>query len=407
MGRQQSQKSPRNNTDANVLIGGGGLAGLSMACLLGKHGVRTALIERADLGTMLAQSYDGRTTAISSGSKAVFEQAGIWDDIAPYGCPITDIDILDSGSAPLLKFHSAEIKADAFGWIFENRDLRRVLYDRLKGLTCVEIISPAAMTSHDISDDGVRTTLADGSTISTQLLIGADGRQSFIRRTSEIGTRQWSYKQEAIICNIAHDHPHDGLAVEHFRPEGPFAVLPMHDNPQSKRPRSSIVWTVPRGLKPHPKDMKRSVFTAALQARMPDSYGDIEVLTDPMAYPLGLIHAYRYTAQRTALIADAAHGIHPIAGQGLNLGFRDILALSDLITGAQARNEDIGADMLLKTYERARRTDNMAMAGATDILNHLFGIKLPPVRLARKLGLRAVNALPPVRRFFMKQAMGN
>lgn len=396
--------SKKNNYD--VLITGGGLAGLSLACLLGTRGIQTACIDQADPAQ---KPKDPRTTAISYGSRKVLEKAGIWERVAQT-CAIEDIRILDGSSSVLLEFLSSEADGKTFGWIVDNHDLKTAMLDRLSELKTVTHIAPATVRSFDISPDRAALTLESGETLSAALIIGADGRQSSVRdfMTREYGirTRQWSYRQRAVICTAGHENPHNNVAVEHFWPEGPFAILPMADDENGTH-RSSVVFTEHGPEKYSLMKLTDREFEAALAARFPAGYGDIKLIGRRVAYPLGLVHAADYIAPRMALVADAAHGIHPIAGQGLNLGFRDLDVLDELLAAAHEQGQDPGAPALLETYQRRRRPDNMAMIAVTDSLNRLFSNNIFPLRVLRRTGLRAVSRFAPARRFFMKQAMGD
>lgn len=395
--------------DADIIIVGGGPAGLSLAAILGHHGIAAICIDRDAPADIVKTSFDGRTTAISFGSRRVMEAAQAWDTLAAAACPIADIQILDSGSPVLLDFLIGDVRdetgGDAFGWIVENRALRAALLDAVRQSGAARHIAPAAVADFSRDDDGVNVHLADGRILRAPLVIGADGRQSFTREWMGINTRGWTYHQTAIVCTVTHEHPHHNVAVEHFRPEGPFAILPMADD-DNGRHRSSVVWSE------HGKDARSALsfdtdtFNAALNARFPQSYGTVALAGQRFSYPLGLVHAHDYIAPRMALVADAAHGIHPIAGQGLNLGLRDIALLAELLIDAKRQKADYGNDAILKTYQQKRRPDNMAMAAATDTLNRLFSNGFTPVRLARQVGLRVVQKFDPARRFFMKQAMG-
>lgn len=387
----------------DVVIVGGGLSGMSIACLLGKHGLRTACLDRLDPEKPAGS--DLRTTAVSFGSRQVLEEADIWERIDSKACPIRNIQILDGQSPVLLNFLSSEVEDKSFGWILENEDIHTAQREQAEKLECLDHIAPCVVSDFSVHDNYV-DVITDQGTLRGKLVIGADGRQSFTRKWMNIRTRSWSYRQRAVVCSVEHQHPHGNIAVEHFFPAGPFAILPMSDD-QDGRHRSSVVFTEhgpqSRSL------MKESdrAFESRLAGHFPQEYGQIKMITKRACYPIGLIHAAGYIGPRMALVADAAHGIHPIAGQGLNLGFRDIKELGRLIIEAHKAGDDIGGQTLLETYQRHRRPDNTAMIAVTDSLNRLFSNNIPPVRMLRRLGLKAVSKLPPAKRFFMRQAMGD
>lgn len=392
--------------DADVIVVGGGHAGLSMAAILGAQGVKVICVDREVPIDTLSEAFDGRTTAISYGSQKVLSEAGIWDVMKDNCCPIENIQILDGTDSPVfLEFDSAEVGGRIFGWIAENRRIRHALYKRIENLPDAKIIAPALVTDFKVTKDSASIILTDDRVYTAKLVVGADGRGSFTRDWMNIDTRNWSYNQRAVVCIAEHENPHNNIAVEHFHAQGPFAVLPMLDDKNGKY-RSSVVWTEHCPEKESACHYPEELFNIALTQHFPDFYGEVKVSGGRFAYPLGLVHAHNYIAPRMALVADAAHGIHPIAGQGLNLGFRDIAALCELIGNAHKNGEDIGSDDLLQLYQRRRRFDNMAMAGATDLLNKLFSNDITPVRIARKAGMRAISRLPFAKRFFMKQAMG-
>lgn len=398
-----SRAMSKNNKIHDVAIIGGGLAGLTLSCLLGKSGLHVICLDQAPKPS--GKNKDLRTTAISFGSRQILECAGIWENLPAEACPIDDIQILDGKSSVLLNFLSAEVANKSFGWIVENFDLRTAMAKTLKPLKNVTHKTETKITDFEVSDDFV-TCITDDKPVKARLVVGADGRQSFTRQWMDIPVRQWSYKQRAVICTVSHSNPHHNVAVEHFWPEGPFAVLPMADDKKGTH-RSSVVFTE-HG--PEPQSLMRysdEEFEMALAARFPESYGDIKLIAPRVAYPLGLVHASSYIGPRMALVADAAHGIHPIAGQGLNLGFRDIGELAGLLATAHEKEQDIGAQSVLETYQRRRRPDNMAMVAVTDGLNRLFSNNIPPVRLMRRAGLKLVSKIGPAKRFFMKQAMGD
>jgi 2-octaprenyl-6-methoxyphenol hydroxylase len=398
---------PKNKADYDfdVAIVGGGHSGCTLAAILAANGVCVACIDRDDPIKAIQESYDTRTTAISYGSRTVMQAAGVWDETILRACPIQDIHIMESGSPVILEFLAKEAESEAFGWVVENRLLRKSLYDRLSSLKLAAHMAPAKVEDFEMLEDSVVVRLHDGRTVKTKLVVGADGRSSFTREWMGIGTRGWDYGQQAVVCVIFHENPHKNVAVEDFHSEGPFAVLPMTDDSQGRH-RSAIVWSEHGNSKNSMVHWKEDVFNAALNERLPSFYGKADLAGKRVAYPLNLIHAHSYIRERMALVADAAHGIHPIAGQGLNLGLRDVAALAQLIITAKRNGDDVGGEELLQEYERQRRPDNMAMAFATDSLNKLFSNDLPTARTFRKLGLKIVAKIPSAKRFFMEQAMG-
>ncbi|HEY8190265.1 MAG TPA: UbiH/UbiF/VisC/COQ6 family ubiquinone biosynthesis hydroxylase [Micavibrio sp.] len=399
--------TPRNapKKSCDVIIIGGGLSGGTLAALLGTHGFHVVCIDRDPPLTHLGESFDGRTTAVSWGSQKILASAGVWPALEKEACPIRRIDILDGGSPALLRFASDEVEDQSFGWIIENRLIRKALFDRMASLKTVAHLAPAIISSLDRNDDRMRATLQDGTELQAPLVVGADGRGSFTREWAGIGTRGWLYRQRAVVCTVIHEKPHDNVAVEHFRAQGPFAILPMTDGPGGEY-RSSVVWTEHGPERQSAIHYSQTSFDAALTARFPDGYGAVRQTGKRFAYPLGLQHAHNYTAPRIALVAEAAHGIHPIAGQGLNMGFRDLKTLDEELCRVRDARGDFGGPDLLSAYERRRRIDNMGMAAATDSLNKLFSNSLPVLPLVRKAGLKMVARIPAAKRFFMHQAMG-
>jgi 2-octaprenyl-6-methoxyphenol hydroxylase len=392
-------------TQYDVAIIGGGLAGLTLASLLGKDGINVAVIDAADPAKPM--SADERTTAISYGSSLILEEAGVWDKLAVKGAPIRDIQILDGDSSLLLNFLSEEVEGKPFGTIILNADIRAALMEKIGTLDSVAFIAPAKVSDFALieNESAVSVVLEGGDTINAQLAIGADGRKSFMRGWLDIDVRSWDYRQRAVICQAAHENPHEGVAVEHFYPEGPFALLPMADAEDGTH-RSSVVFTEHGSEARSWMRASRENFELALQSKFPARYGNINMIGERSVYPLGLVHASRYIGPRMALMADAAHGIHPIAGQGLNLGYRDVKEMAALVREAYAKGEDIGAPELLETYQR-RRPDNVAMIAFTDGLVRLFSNNFPPLRLMLRAGLKVVGKLPLAKRFFMKQAMAD
>jgi 2-octaprenyl-6-methoxyphenol hydroxylase len=321
--------------------------------------------------------------------------------------PILDIRVADGTSPLYLHFASEEDGSNnPFGWIIENRLMRHVLFQNVKRLKKnVRHLAPAEIAKFIREKESAGVVLKDGTKITAPLMIGADGRSSATRDWLGIDIKKADYKQSAIVCNVAHEHAHENVAVEHFLPAGPFAALPMTKSAKGEH-RSSIVWTehgadAGKILKLSPDD-----FDARLQKLFGPHLGAVRHISKPMSYPLGLLHADTYIGARVALMAEAAHVIHPIAGQGLNLSMRDVVVLTDLIVEHLRLGLDIGAETLLKKYEAARRSDTLLMAGVTDLLNRLFSNNLQTIRLTRDLGLGIVEKFPLLKRYFARQAMG-
>jgi len=394
-----SRKSAQDTT-ADVLIVGGGMVGLSLAAAAAAGGMRVAVVDRADPADVVDEAFDGRTCAIAYGSKRVLETIGLWDGMAAEAEPILDIRVSDGESPLFLHYDHRQIGDAPLGWIVENRTIRRALYAALPGRPTIRLHAPAGLAGLERGDGHVSAILADGTRIRASLLVGADGRNSFVRRWAEIGTTEWRYAQTGIVCTIAHERGHRGIAHERFLPSGPFAILPMTGN------RSSLVWTERADLADTMMALPDDEFLEEIALRVGGFLGALSLTGPRWSYPLALLHANRYTAPRLALIGDAAHAIHPIAGQGLNLGIKDVAVLAEVLTDARRLGLDIGQADVLERYARWRRVDNLALIAATDGLNRLFSNDIGPLKLARDLGLAAVDRLPPLKRMFMRHAMG-
>ena len=390
-----------NDTPYDIAIIGGGLAGLSLAIMLGKQGWIVACIDRETPETQTDKSYDIRTTAISWGSRNLLKNIGVWADMESRSECIKNILIKDEDSPIDLEFNADDINAEGFGWIVDNRDLRQTLLNHIKKYKNVTHMTGQGVTAIDNQGDDVHVTLLDKTTLNARLVIGADGRNSFTREAMNIGAYRKDYKQSAIVCLMKHTKPHNGLALEHFRAQGPFAVLPFTDDVNGNH-QSAIVWTVETDEADQWVKCDDAIFNAALQTRCGDLYGDVAVVGGRAAWPLNLVKSYRYIAPRMVLVAEAAHGMHPIAGQGLNMSLRDIAALGEVLSN----QTDPGDDAILQRYQKMRRTDNFGMVAATDILNELFGSNISGIRAIRRFGLHAVSRLPFAKKFFMRQAMG-
>ena len=385
----------------DVAIVGGGMAGMTLALALGQAGFRVVTIDRTPETTRTADAHDGRASAIALGSKRVFAGLGVWDRLASDAGPILDIRVSDGPSRLFLHYDHREVSDESLGYIVENRHLRRALTAALDHCPLVTRRAPCGLTG--LARDGAAAHLAldDGGTLEAALAIGADGRESAVRASAGIAITAWRYPQTAIVCTVRHARPHRGVAHERFLGAGPFALLPLKD-PN----RASIVWTERAERAGAMMALDDAAFSREMMRRFGDSLGEIAIEGARWTWPLGLHHAERYVDARLALVGDAAHGIHPIAGQGLNLGLRDVAALAEVLVDARRLGLDIGSEAVLMRYQRWRRTDNVALLIATDTLNRLFSTDLAPVKLARDLGLAAVNRLPPLKQLFMRHAMG-
>jgi 2-octaprenyl-6-methoxyphenol hydroxylase len=295
--------------------------------------------------------------------------------------------------------------AAPMGWIVENRFLRAALLRRLAACPHVELAAPDEVTETRRDPDRAELALKSGRRLATRLVASAEGRFGTMREEAGIGARAWSYDQVAIVLVARHERPHRGVAQEKFLPGGPFAILPMRDGENGEH-RSSIVWSERADLAKRLLALDGPRFQAEFARRFGDYLGHVEPVGPRWWHPLGLVHAERYIDTRLVLVGDAAHGIHPIAGQGYNLGVRDIAALVEVLIDSKRLGLDVGAGDTLERYAQWRRADNFAMVAATDLLNRLFSNDIKPIRLARDVGLAAVNSVPPLRRFFVRHAMG-
>jgi len=328
----------------DVIILGGGLNGASMALALAHGGIKSVVIDYADPKTILTANYDGRTCAIAAASKSVLEVIGAWENMADGAEPILDIRIADGQSPLFLHYDHHDVGNEPLGYIVENLVTRSALYRAIEKNDLIKMIAPAKVETIARDQGAMTITLAGGQVVRAPLAIGAEGRKSMLREWAGIKTYNWSYKQSAVVCTVKHQQPHNGLAVEHFLPAGPFAILPMTDN------RCSIVWTEGTDQANYLVNLDDQTFLDELHRRFDGYLGDLEVIGPRFCYPLGLQHAYHYTQDRLALIGDAAHGMHPIAGQGLNMGIRDVAVLAEILVNARRLGRDIGSADVLAEY---------------------------------------------------------
>ncbi|MDH3242142.1 MAG: UbiH/UbiF/VisC/COQ6 family ubiquinone biosynthesis hydroxylase [Alphaproteobacteria bacterium] len=389
----------------DVAIIGGGMAGATLALALQSVGVGVVVIERDDPGRWADQAFDGRVSAIAAGSRQVWQSLGAWEAMARDAEPILDIRVTDGDQPFVLHFDHQELGGGPMGHILENRRIRAALLDAVEAAPGIRLMAPRGVAGIERDAAAAVVTLEGGGAVQALLVVGADGRGSQVRESAGINQTAWRYGQGAIVTTVLHERPHEGTAEERFLDPGPFAILPMTDDEEGRH-RSSIVWTDRADLVPAYLDLGASDFNAELAVRFGDHLGAVQATGPRWSYPLGLNLAESYIAPRLALIGDAAHGIHPIAGQGLNLGIRDAAALAEVVVDARRLGLDFGMTTVLDDYQRWRRFDNVALAAATDVINRLFSNPLSPLRLVRGLGLAAVNRLGPARRLFMREAMG-
>jgi 2-octaprenyl-6-methoxyphenol hydroxylase len=395
----------------DVAIVGAGLTGRLMAAALDHCGFSVALIDRAK---EKAEVTDGRTTAIAFAGARLYQRLGLWEAVEPLAEPITDI--LVSNGEPSGRFEQGGLTGGqlhfpssllggeeapegvaALGYIVENRDLLRTSLEHLKQ-GGVDLRFETSLDAYEASPQSGagRLELSDGSNIETRLLVASDGRGSPLRAAQGLQVLNWRYRQTAITFNIAHELPHHGVAHEIFYPDGPFAILPMRDN------HASIVWTEREGRAASFLAMSDDALIGAARERIGDHLGDFSLATKPQSFPLSFLYAPKLTAERFVLAGDAAHGIHPIAGQGFNLGIKDVAVLAHVLSEARDTGLDIGHGSVLQDYDRWRRFDSAALCFGTDALNRLFSNSFGPLQHLRGLGLGLVQQSNPVRRFFMR-----
>ena len=388
----------------DVAIVGGGLVGLTLALALDRAGLGVCVVDADDPATLARDEFDGRAAAIALGSARVLQTLGLWPLLAPHAAPIRDIRVSDGDSPLFLHYDHRELGDEPFGYIVENRFTRRALYAGLAG-TGVKLLAPAKATATRADLQHATVELADGTAIAARLIVACDGRPSPTRANAGIRALRWSYAQTALVCALAHEKPHHGIAHERFLPAGPFALLPLPDGPDG-RPRSSIVWTERADLAALFSTLPDDEFCAEIHERFGWGLGALTLASPRWRYPLTFVQAERATATRLALAGDALHGIHPIAGQGLNLGLRDVAALAETLADSHRLGLDIGAADTLDRYARWRGVDTVGLSAVTDGLLRLFSNDIPPLKLARGLGLALVDKIAPLKRVFMRDAMG-
>ncbi|MCW1428818.1 UbiH/UbiF/VisC/COQ6 family ubiquinone biosynthesis hydroxylase [Novosphingobium sp. JCM 18896] len=388
----------------DLVILGGGLVGMTLALAAAKAGITSHVVDKASPEELTAEGADGRASAISTASWNLFGNIGLADRLEPLGCPIAAIAVTDGMKPGRIDFRP-EPEEGTLGRMFANRDLRLALFAAAREEPLIAWHTSAEVAERERGPHGVSVTLRDGRVLAGSLLVAAEGRQSPTRDEAGFSLAKWDYKHRAMVTGLYHEKPHDNVAWEIFYPSGPFALLPLLDTADGRH-RSALVWTVAE------KDAKGVIglsdrgFLAEVTKHMQGIFGAIELSAPRMSYPLNFHHAARVVEDRLAVIGDAAHGMHPIAGQGLNLGLRDVGALVEVLTEGMRLGLEPGDAQVLARYERWRSLDAFAVMSVTDGINRLFGVpgRLPSA--VRRLGMGAIQRLPVLKRFFMDEARG-
>lgn len=396
----------------DVIVAGAGLAGATFALAAASGGLKVALIDPQPFPVQLAATFDGRSTAIAWSTFRMLDALGIGEKLRPHACRMDRILVTDgrrpgaaskAASPAFLRFDSEEVGdatgGEPLGYMVENRRIRAALAEVLAD-SPVDLMAPAAVEAVDGAGPLAVVTLKDGRVLAAPLVVGAEGRGSLVRKAAGIDTVGWGYGQSGVVATVRLDHDHGNVAHEYFLPNGPFAILPLTDQ------RASLVWTETTRAAEALRDCSDAAFRSHLMRRFGEFLGEARPEGPRFVYPLSLELATRLTGPRTALLGDAAHGVHPVAGQGLNMGLKDTAALAEILVEAARLGEDIGSETVLDRYARWRRFDTFALAAGFDGFVRLFSNDLAPVRMARDLGMAAVNRIAPLRKAFMGEAGG-
>ncbi|MDG1431997.1 MAG: UbiH/UbiF/VisC/COQ6 family ubiquinone biosynthesis hydroxylase [Paracoccaceae bacterium] len=391
--------------NSDIIIVGGGLNGPALALALAQTGRTVAILDAQSRPTLEGASFDGRSYALALASKRLLQAIGVWEAVEDQSQPMLDIKVSDGrageGAGPFfLHFDHREIEEGPMGYMLEDRYLRRALLEAMDREPRITQCFDARVEAQTISANGVLVSLADGTVRTGRMLVGADGRSSSTAQRAGIGRTGWGYGQTALVACVAHEHPHEGVAHQFFMPPGPLAILPLPGN------RSSIVWSETDVRAQEIHALNEEDYLDVLRPRFGDFLGDISLQGARFTYPLNLTLANSFIGDRLALIGDAAHGMHPIAGQGLNAGLRDVGALAEVISDAANRGENFANALVLKRYQQWRRFDTATLAVATDGVNKLFSNDNPILRVGRDIGMGIVNAMPGLRRSFIREAAG-
>jgi 2-octaprenyl-6-methoxyphenol hydroxylase len=387
---------------ADVIIFGGGLVGLALASALDSSGLSSIVVDPADPAPRTESVFDGRTSAVSSSSMRMLETIGVASHLTEPGCPIWRIAVADGLKPGGLHFDPGD--GEPLGFMHENLKLRAALHARAEAGKNIWLLWKSRVASVDRGDHGVVVALEDGRKLSAPLLIAADGRNSKTREAAGINVARWKYDHQAIVSVLRHERPHEHVAYEIFYPTGPFALLPMNDDKLGHR--SAIVWSVPEDDAAGWLSLNDQDFAAEAEAAMGGFLGTVAMLAPRSSFPLGFHHAAQMTAERLALVGDAAHAIHPIAGQGLNLGFRDVAALAEVLVEGARLGLDLGDQILLERYQRWRSLDALSVAFATDSLTRVYSIPGATASAIRRFGMGLVGRISPLRDRLMSEARG-
>lgn len=392
------------NDKRDLVILGGGLVGMTLALAAAKKGISTYVVDRADPAELTAEGFDGRASAISTASWNLFTNIGIAPALESFACPIARIAVSDQLKPGRIDF-VPEAHEGSLGRMFENRRLRLALYEAAESEPLIAFHPRTEVVGRVRGPHGVTVQLADGRTLAGSLLVAAEGRRSPTREDAGLAVATWDYRHRAIISSLVHSLPHEGTAWEIFWPAGPFALLPMRDDAEGRH-RSAMVWTVDEKDAAGTLKLGDRAFHAEVVKRMGDILGDVTSIGPRSSYPLGFHHTAKVVDDRLALVGDAAHGIHPIAGQGLNLGLRDVGALVEVIADGMRLGLEPGDAQVLARYERWRGLDAFSVALATDGLTRLFGVPGKAASAVRRIGMAGVQRMAPLKTWFMDEARG-
>ncbi|MEJ6509171.1 MAG: UbiH/UbiF/VisC/COQ6 family ubiquinone biosynthesis hydroxylase [Octadecabacter sp.] len=389
------------NTNTDIAIVGGGLNGPTLAIALEQRGLNVTVIDALPAPKRGMRDFDGRSYALAHASMRLLRGIDLWDAIKDHTQPMLEIKVTDgrAGTGPspwMMHFDHTEIEEGPMGYMCQDRHLRQALLSKMDGAARITQMSGETV----VAQSSGQLTLASGKTVTAKLIVGADGRASGTAERAGIKRTGWGYGQTAIVCAVEHELPHEGIAHQFFMPTGPLAILPLPNN------CCSIVWSETETRATKIMAIDDTDFLDALRPAFGSFLGELTLVGKRFSYPLGLTIANRFIADRVVLIGDAAHGVHPIAGQGLNAGLRDVAALVDVLSDAKARGEDIASAAVLARYEQWRRFDTATLAAATDTFNKLFSNDNPLLRAVRDMGMGVINATPRLRRTFIREAAG-